>query len=166
MRFRRMRYAIWLPLAAKAVACLGVAGATKPLAATAKMARETALSMVLSNAGRSFAPRALRAALNAVSLSRRCACSRCRPPRPVEQSCRARVKSTRLPEWPRFPTGRAESRPRGARPRGTSLHWSCAVLRPPLPTADRNTKILTPPPPAATASHTPRRLSAAASPSG
>ena len=40
-----MRYAIWLPLAAKAVACLGAAGATKPLAATAKIANATARNM-------------------------------------------------------------------------------------------------------------------------
>ena len=46
MRFRRMRYAIWLPLAAKAVACLGAAGATKPLAPTAKAARMAVLSMI------------------------------------------------------------------------------------------------------------------------
>ena len=36
-----IRYAIWLPLAANAVACLGVAGATKPLAPTARSARAT-----------------------------------------------------------------------------------------------------------------------------
>ena len=46
MRFRRMRYAIWLPLAAKAVACLGAAGATKPLAPTAKAAIMAVLSMI------------------------------------------------------------------------------------------------------------------------
>ena len=46
MRFRRMRYAIWLPLAAKAVACLGAAGATNPLAPTAKAARMAVLSMI------------------------------------------------------------------------------------------------------------------------
>ena len=51
MRFRRMRYAIWLPLAAKAVACLGAAGATKPLAAAAKSARVRAL-IILEMLGR------------------------------------------------------------------------------------------------------------------
>ena len=50
MRFRRMRYAIWLPLAAKAVACLGVAGGAKPLAPTAKMASASPLTMITAYA--------------------------------------------------------------------------------------------------------------------
>ena len=158
MRFRRMRYAIWLPLAAKAVACLGAAGATKPLAPTAKMARHAFLSMVTDATAACCAALALRGGVLCARLS----CSEC--VRVRESRLRRRAvahgtpsRSSRRPESPRVrPSCRVDFR--GPRPRGTGLVRSCGRRR----RARAFTYILTPPPPPATASHTPRRLSAAA----
>ena len=73
MRFRRMRYAIWLPLAAKAVACLGAAGATKPLAATANKANARLRNMFRDAVAAGQSRRTLRGPFR----ERRYACSEC-----------------------------------------------------------------------------------------
>ena len=162
MRFRRMRYAIWLPLAAKAVACLGVAGGAKPLAPTAKMASASPLTMITAYADGSLRRAPPAAAFLARSLALRFGLQSSAGPRTAVSTRESRSgRTSRSSSRPNLP--RAGPGCDSTSARGRAVLVLCGPVAAFADRREKNTKIITPPPPAAASSHTPRRPSAAAS---